>query len=385
MSWSVSAVVKRLDELDLGQYASQFEKNDISGPVLPLLTDAHLKELGIKVIGHRLKFLKYVQSLMKGGSGGSSSASNRSSNSRQPQSRQKAQQPPPEPEGSSEDEPPPTTNGGTSSNGNGGAASSWEQKRRQMMLKKMQANKQSNGQNDGSQSNRSNGRLLSPEIIEEVPKVQKQQAEVSRPKPKSKPPPPPSYDDEDDNDDDVYTPPPPPKKPVRKQNPTPPPPAEDDGDDDRVECAYCHRKFASDRIEKHEQICSRMSSKKKRVFDASKQRLQGTEAAQFASKSKNKEEPKPKPSKFKQEHEKLVEALRAARKIQAYEKAKEEGKAVGPPPELPKYEIEDDDRVPCPYCGRKFGADAAQKHISVCERMNGGRNRGAANKRGGRR
>lgn len=379
MSWSVSTVIKHLDELDLGQYSSQFEKNDISGPVLPLLTDAHLKELGMKIIGHRLKFLKYVQSLSKGSSGGSSASSNRSTNSRPQQQipRQKPQSPPQEQENISEDESPPAGNGGT--NNAGGAASNWEQKRRQMMLKKMQANKQPSAAP-------SSGRLLSPEIIEEVPKSMKQQAEPARPKPKSKPPPPPSYDDENEDDEDAYTPPPPPKKPTRKQNPSPPPPDDDGGDDDRVECAYCHRKFANDRIEKHEQICSRMSSKKKRVFDASKQRLQGTEAAQFVSKTKNKEEPKPKPSKFKQEHEKLVEALRAARKIQAYEKAKEEGKAVGPPPELPKYEIADDDRVPCPYCGRKFGAEAAQKHISVCERMNAGRMRGgAANKRNGRR
>lgn len=373
MSWSVSAVVKRLDELDLGQYASQFEKNDISGPVLPLLTDAHLKELGMKIIGHRLKFLKYVQSLIKGGGSTSSTSASRNNYSRAPP-RQKPQSPPQEQENLSDEDNSAPANGGTSNGG--GASSSWEQKRRQMMLKKMQANKQVS-------STPSNGRLLSPEIIEEVPKNTR--PEPSRPKPKSKPPPPPSYDDDED-EDDAYTPPPPPKRPVKKPtNPSPPPEHDDDGDDDRAECAYCHRKFASDRIQKHEQICSRMSSKKKHVFDASKQRLQGTEAAQFVSKSKNKDEPKPKPSKFKQEHEKLVEALRAARKIQAYEKAKEEGKAVGPPPELPKYEIADDDRVPCPYCGRKFGADAAQKHISVCERMNGGRNRGAANKRGGRR
>lgn len=380
MSWSVSQVIKRLDELDLGQYSSQFEKNDISGPVLPLLTDAHLKELGMKIIGHRLKFLKYVQSLMKGGSNRSSSSSSRNNNSRPQQQppRQKPQSPPQEQDNSSEDDNSTPGTGGTSNGG--GAASSWEQKRRQMMLKKMQANKQVS-------PTPSNGRLLSPEIIEEVPKNNKPQPEPTRPKPKSRPPPPPSNDDEDESDDDAYTPPPPPKRPARKVNPSPPPPDDDDGgDDDRVECAYCHRKFATDRIEKHEQICSRMSSKKKRVFDASKQRLQGTEAAQFVSKTKNKDEPKPKPSKFKQEHEKLVEALRAARKIQAYEKAKEEGKAVGPPPELPKYEIADDDRVPCPYCGRKFGAEAAQKHIAVCERMNGGRMRGgAANKRNGKR
>ena len=141
----------------------------------------------------------------------------------------------------------------------------------------------------------------------------------------------------------------------------------------------------ADRIAKHEEVCARMSTKKKKVFDGSKMRLQGTEAAKYVTKE-SKQPEKRKPSKYKQEHEKLVQALQAARKIQEYEKAKEQGKAVGPPPELPKYEMEDDDRVQCPYCGRKFGSEVAQKHIAVCERMNGNKMRGgAANRRGGRR
>jgi hypothetical protein len=98
--------------------------------------------------------------------------------------------------------------------------------------------------------------------------------------------------------------------------------------------------------------------------------LQGTEAASYA-RNPSRDPPK-KQSNYKREHEKLVEALRAARKFTDYEKAREEGKAIGPPPPLPKYEMEDDDRVQCPNCGRRFAAEAAQRHIAVCERMNGG-------------
>jgi hypothetical protein len=78
--------------------------------------------------------------------------------------------------------------------------------------------------------------------------------------------------------------------------------------------------------------------------------------------------------------------LRAARKFAEYEKAREEGKAVGPAPQLPKYEMENDDRVQCPTCGRKFAGEAAQRHIAVCERMNGGGRRAPPGSRGrGRR
>lgn len=50
-------------------------------------------------------------------------------------------------------------------------------------------------------------------------------------------------------------------------------------------CSICNRHFASDRIEQHEEAC-RKASKARRVFDSTKQRLQGTEAAAFYRKSK---------------------------------------------------------------------------------------------------
>ncbi|KAK8886157.1 Zinc finger C2HC domain-containing protein 1A [Tritrichomonas musculus] len=85
---------------------------------------------------------------------------------------------------------------------------------------------------------------------------------------------------------------------------------------------------------------------------------------QQAPASKNENVPK-----CKRDHDKMVEQIRAARKYAAYEKAVEEGRAVGPPPELPPIE-EPEGLVPCPYCGRKFGEEAAKHHIPVCERMN---------------
>lgn len=55
-------------------------------------------------------------------------------------------------------------------------------------------------------------------------------------------------------------------------------------------CSICNRSFASDRIEHHEEAC-RKANKKRRVFDSTKQRLQGTEAASFFRKGKTTKAP----------------------------------------------------------------------------------------------
>ncbi len=50
-------------------------------------------------------------------------------------------------------------------------------------------------------------------------------------------------------------------------------------------CSVCNRKFASDRIQQHEAACVN-ASKPRRVFDSTKQRLEGTEAASYLRKTK---------------------------------------------------------------------------------------------------
>ena len=50
-------------------------------------------------------------------------------------------------------------------------------------------------------------------------------------------------------------------------------------------CSICNRTFASDRIQQHEAACMR-ANKQRRVFDSTKQRLQGTEAGSFYRKGK---------------------------------------------------------------------------------------------------
>ena len=51
-------------------------------------------------------------------------------------------------------------------------------------------------------------------------------------------------------------------------------------------CSVCNRTFASDRIQQHEVACSK-AHKKRRVFDSTKKRIEGTEAASFFRKGKD--------------------------------------------------------------------------------------------------
>jgi hypothetical protein len=57
-SWATSDVVRQLKFLGFGQYASHFQANEICGVHLPLLTEAHLLELGVNSIGHRILMLR---------------------------------------------------------------------------------------------------------------------------------------------------------------------------------------------------------------------------------------------------------------------------------------------------------------------------------------
>lgn len=50
-------------------------------------------------------------------------------------------------------------------------------------------------------------------------------------------------------------------------------------------CSVCRRMFASDRIQHHELACAK-ANKQRRVFDSTKQRLEGTEAASFYRKAR---------------------------------------------------------------------------------------------------
>jgi hypothetical protein len=152
-----------------------------------------------------------------------------------------------------------------------------------------------------------------------------------------------------------------------------------DESDNRAPCRYCKRKFGKEALARHEAICAKLSKtkKKKRVFDARQMRLAGTEAAKFAKGIDS--EPVAKKKNFRAEHERLVRQLRQGRGDSG---APEPGGGKQAPPPIP----DDDDRVSCPHCGRKFATDVLKKHVPSCERINGAKNgRGAARGKAGKK
>lgn len=151
------------------------------------------------------------------------------------------------------------------------------------------------------------------------------------------------------------TSPQPPKKPnpppKPKAAPAPAPARPSKPPPGMVSCKICGRHFNSDRIEKHQAICTKAASKAKKlkVFDPIKMRTQGTESEKFVKKGVHlKPTPKPKKKDWRKQHEDFIATIRAAKSGNA------------PPP------TDNSDYIDCPHCGRKFSESAADRHIPKC-------------------
>ena len=129
---------------------------------------------------------------------------------------------------------------------------------------------------------------------------------------------------------------------------------------DIVPCPNCGRAFASNRIQKHHTICVKNQQKKRKVFDSSKKRLQGTEAVQYF-RSEKKQAPKPK-TNWRQQHEEFINAIRAAKKVKFH--LDSGGKVSDLPPPPPSL---NPDYVLCQYCSRRFNQTVAERHIPKCK------------------
>jgi len=136
--------------------------------------------------------------------------------------------------------------------------------------------------------------------------------------------------------------------------------------DDLVACKYCQRRFATDRIAYHEEICARAGKKKRKTYDAAKHRMGGTEMEQFCKKTKSGSKGAPgKPgqskSNWRQKHEEFIAAIRSAK--QAQEHLAKGGNLKDLPPPPPS---SNPDYITCPHCGRRFNESAAARHIPKC-------------------
>lgn len=133
-----------------------------------------------------------------------------------------------------------------------------------------------------------------------------------------------------------------------------------------TQCPMCKRNFNNDRIQKHESICKKTTTKKRKIFDATKHRVKGTEAEAYVKKSAKTVKKKPaetanKKSDWRRKHEEFIQAIRSAKQMQQH-LAKGGKLSDLPPPPV----SENPDYVQCPHCNRKFNESAAARHIPKC-------------------
>ncbi|KAF5922906.1 zinc finger C2HC domain-containing protein 1C isoform X1 [Diceros bicornis minor] len=131
------------------------------------------------------------------------------------------------------------------------------------------------------------------------------------------------------------------------------------------ECSHCGRKFLLVRLERHSNVCRRMQSSKRKVFDSSRARAKGTELEQYLN-WKGPASVKaelPQKSNWRQKHESFICTLRQAREVQQVI-ARQGGNPSDLPPILP---AENPDYIQCPHCSRHFAPKVAERHIHKCK------------------
>ncbi|KAM6977687.1 zinc finger C2HC domain-containing protein 1A [Aplochiton taeniatus] len=123
-------------------------------------------------------------------------------------------------------------------------------------------------------------------------------------------------------------------------------------------CQICGRRFFPKVLKKHIPICQKAAAKKRKVFDSSRQRAEGTDISTVKP-IKPKVGPPKKPSNWRRKHEDFIATIRAAKGLTQVMK---DGGPLPPPPP-PSY---DPDYIQCPYCQRRFSENAADRHIKFC-------------------
>eukprot|EP01062_Namystynia_karyoxenos_P011049 TRINITY_DN13941_c0_g1_i2.p1 TRINITY_DN13941_c0_g1~~TRINITY_DN13941_c0_g1_i2.p1 ORF type:complete len:667 (+),score=170.05 TRINITY_DN13941_c0_g1_i2:102-2003(+) len=130
-----------------------------------------------------------------------------------------------------------------------------------------------------------------------------------------------------------------------------PPPAP--GSAALVSCEICSRRFASDRLARHVEVCAQRAEAKRHTFDSSRVRLRGlgVPAQKGGRGARSQERPagtagpgggSPPRGKWRQEHEDFIKMIKGQGQTR-------------------------DERVPCPHCGRRFAGDVAERHIPSCQ------------------
>ncbi|XP_041465550.1 zinc finger C2HC domain-containing protein 1A-like isoform X1 [Lytechinus variegatus] len=134
-------------------------------------------------------------------------------------------------------------------------------------------------------------------------------------------------------------------------------------DSDLLPCGTCGRTFLPDTLARHSKICRKATVKKRKVFDSSKQRAEGTDIGSVP-KTKSPTLPPSKKNNWRQKHEDFIDAMQSAKGVS---KAIKTGAPLPPPPSQKRV---NPDYVQCPTCERHFSENAAERHIPFCKERN---------------
>ncbi|XP_034230305.1 uncharacterized protein LOC117639055 isoform X2 [Thrips palmi] len=140
----------------------------------------------------------------------------------------------------------------------------------------------------------------------------------------------------------------------------------EDGPTLLLPCIVCNKTFKPEVLQRHSKVCEKNTHKRRKTFDSFKQRVQGTDLAEFLpystlqkrpSVSEKTTSPLKASSHWKENHEAFVNAIRAARG-EGPDAAGGSGdsRSVLRPP----------DHEQCPYCERHFGKKAFDRHQEWC-------------------
>ncbi|XP_066938411.1 uro-adherence factor A-like isoform X3 [Macrobrachium rosenbergii] len=135
----------------------------------------------------------------------------------------------------------------------------------------------------------------------------------------------------------------------------------EDSDPTLLPCTICNRTFNPQALERHRKVCEKLSSKRRKTFNSTKQRVDGLDIPPLiptrGRSPESKAQQAKSKSKWREKHREFLMAIRAAKGMPDDEHGND-----GPPaPNIPS------DYVQCPQCERHFGPKAADRHIEWCK------------------
>ncbi|XP_076660761.1 uncharacterized protein LOC143364151 [Halictus rubicundus] len=132
-------------------------------------------------------------------------------------------------------------------------------------------------------------------------------------------------------------------------------------------CAICARTFKPQSLEKHTKICEQAACKKRKPFDSAKQRIQGTELAEFLPRQEKRRHAQDGngglKSTWKQTHDDFLRQIRAARNEIVDDTMQKQGTTLL----SSSAPMRANEQGVCPTCNRHFGVKAYDRHVAWCK------------------